>query len=391
MKKRVFLFVLDSFGIGAEPDAREFGDEGTDTLASVSTAEGFDVPNLKRLGLFNIDGVTCGKPEEKPAGSFARLQEVSRGKDTTIGHWEIGGIVSKKPMPTFPEGFPREFIKQFESRTGRKCLCNRPYSGTQVLKDYGMEHMNTGALIVYTSADSVFQVAAHEDVVPVSQLYEYCRIAREMRTGRLGVGRVIARPFEGDSPENFRRTTNRHDFSLDPPGDTMLDRLSRNGLQTISVGKIYDIFNGRGISESHRTTGNGDGMDTAYRILQKDFEGLCFINLVDFDMIYGHRRDIQGYADALKEFDRFLDRFIPAMREEDILMITADHGCDPGYLLTTDHTREYVPWLIYGSPVKPGVDLGTIESFTGIASTVCDYFGVPCESCAESRLSSLTR
>jgi len=376
MKKRVFLFVLDSFGIGEAPDAAAFGDAGANTIASVATSDKFQVPNMAKLGLFNLDGVTCGQPVEVVSGGCARLHELSMGKDTTIGHWEIGGIVSPRPLPTFPDGFPADFMAKYEAAVGRKCLCNKPYSGTQVLVDYGMEHMETGALIVYTSVDSVFQVAANEALVPVQQLYEYCQIARDMLTGELGVGRVIARPFVGDSPETFKRTANRHDFSLDPPAETMLTVLERNGLATISVGKIFDIFNGANVSESNRTTGNDHGMQVALEMLDRDFEGLCFINLVEFDMTYGHRRNIPGYAQALTDFDRFLDKFLPAMGPEDVLMITADHGCDPGFLKTTDHTREYVPWLVYGAPVKAGVNLGTIDGFTAIAGTVCEYLGV---------------
>lgn len=376
MKKRVFLFVLDSFGIGEAPDAAAFGDAGANTIASVATSDKFQVPNMAKLGLFNLDGVACGQPVEAVSGGCARLHELSMGKDTTIGHWEIGGIVSPRPLPTFPDGFPADFMAKYEAAVGRKCLCNKPYSGTQVLVDYGMEHMETGALIVYTSADSVFQVAANEALVPVQQLYEYCQIARNMLTGELGVGRVIARPFVGDSPETFKRTANRHDFSLDPPAETMLTVLERNGLATISVGKIFDIFNGANVSESNRTTGNDHGMQVALEMLDRDFEGLCFINLVEFDMTYGHRRNIPGYAQALTDFDRFLDKFLPAMGPEDVLMITADHGCDPGFLKTTDHTREYVPWLVYGAPVKAGVNLGTIDGFTAIAGTVCEYLGV---------------
>ena len=376
MKKRVFLFVLDSFGIGEAPDAAAFGDAGANTIASVATSDKFQVPNMAKLGLFNLDGVACGQPVEAVSGGCARLHELSMGKDTTIGHWEIGGIVSPRPLPTFPDGFPADFMAKYEAAVGRKCLCNKPYSGTQVLVDYGMEHMETGALIVYTSVDSVFQVAANEALVPVQQLYEYCQIARDMLTGELGVGRVIARPFVGDSPETFKRTANRHDFSLDPPAETMLTVLERNGLATISVGKIFDIFNGANVSESNRTTGNDHGMQVALEMLDRDFEGLCFINLVEFDMTYGHRRNIPGYAQALTDFDRFLDKFLPAMGPEDVLMITADHGCDPGFLKTTDHTREYVPWLVYGAPVKAGVNLGTIDGFTAIAGTVCEYLGV---------------
>ena len=384
MSKRVFLFVLDSFGIGAAPDAADFGDAGTNTLGSCAASRKLDLPNMRKLGLYNIDGVTCREGVPSPAGSYGRLQEVSMGKDTTIGHWEIGGIISEKPMPTFPDGFPAEFIERFEKATGRKCICNKPYSGTEALKNFGMEHLKTGALIVYTSADSVFQIAANEALVPVKQLYGYCEIAREMLVGDLGVGRVIARPFVGDSPENFKRTANRHDYSLNPPKTTMLDLIKEKGMEVISVGKIYDIFNGVGLTENNRTTGNDNGMEIAYDILKRKFEGLCFVNLVDFDSAYGHRRDIDGYAQALTDFDRFLDRFIPEMGPEDVLMITADHGCDPGYQKTTDHTREYVPLLIYGESVKAGVNLGTRESFTVIASTVCDYLGVDSDFYAES-------
>ena len=376
MVKRVFLIVLDSFGIGAAPDAAAFGDAGTNTLASCATGGQLSLPNMRKLGLFNIDGVTCGEKTDVPAGSFARLREISMGKDTTIGHWEIGGIISEKPLPTFPEGFPAEFIEAFEKTTGRKCICNLPYSGTEALKDYGMEHMETGALIVYTSADSVFQIAANEAIVPVPELYRCCEIAREMLVGELGVGRVIARPFVGDNPENFKRTANRHDYSLNPPKKTMLDLIREKGMETISVGKIYDIFNGAGVSESNRIASNTNGMEVTGEMLAREFEGLCFVNLVDFDAVYGHRRDIAGYAKALGEFDDFLGRFIPAMGREDVLMITADHGCDPGYLATTDHTREYVPWLIVGDGVKAGVNLGTLDGFDTIASTVCECLNV---------------
>ncbi len=389
--KRVFLVVLDSFGIGAAPDAAAFGDAGANTLASCATSEKLVLQNMRKLGLFNIDGVTCREGVDAPVGSFARLQEISMGKDTTIGHWEIGGIISEKPMPTFPEGFPAEFIAEFEKATGRKCICNLPYSGTQALTDYGMEHMETGALIVYTSADSVFQIAANEAIVPVSELYRYCEIAREMLVGDLGVGRVIARPFVGDRPENFKRTANRHDYSLNPPKPTMLDLITEKGMQAISVGKIYDIFNGAGLSESNRTKSNENGMEIVLGMLDREFEGLCFVNLVDFDSVYGHRRDISGYAEALSRFDGFLEKFIPRMGPKDVLMITADHGCDPGYLATTDHTREYVPWLIFGESVKAGVNLGTIEGFDTIASTVCAYLGVESDFRAESKWNCLKK
>ena len=322
------------------------------------------------MGLFNIDGVGGGVAS--PAASYARMREKSMGKDTTIGHWEIAGVVSPKPLPTYPDGFPDEIIKEFEKRTGRRTLCNKPYSGTEVIKDFGREHVKTGALIVYTSADSVFQIAAHEDVVPVKELYEYCEIARGLLVGKHGVGRVIARPFNGEYP--FARTANRHDFSLQPPSDTMLNVLQRAGFDTISVGKIYDIFAGSGISESNRTTSNTHGMQVTKDMQDRDFNGLCFVNLVDFDMKYGHRNDVAGYAAAATEFDGFLTSFVKDMREEDVLMITADHGCDPA-TPSTDHSREYTPMLVYGKGIKSGVDLGTRASFADIGATVLEYFG----------------
>ena len=346
MAKRVFLIVLDSFGIGAEPDAAAFGDEGSNTLASIAASPAFDTPQMRRLGLFNIDGVTCGEKTDAPAGAFARLQEASNGKDTTIGHWEIAGVESPRALPTYPDGSIRISIAEYEARTGRKVLCNKPYSGTQVLVDYGEEHMRTGALIVYTSADSVFQVAAHEDVVPVEQLYEYCQIARDMLRGEHGVGRVIARPFVGTCAADFKRTPNRHDFSLEPPAPTMLDYLKAAGRDVIAVGKIHDIFAGQGDTETIRTKNNDDGMRVTLELADRDFNGLAFVNLVDFDMVYGHRRNIDGYADAATRFDKGLTELLGKLRPEDLVLITADHGCDPGYTKTTDHTREYVPLLI---------------------------------------------
>ena len=380
MAKRVFLIVLDSFGIGAEPDAAAFGDEGTNTLGAIAKDPAFDCPNMGRLGLFNIDGVTAGSPAAAPIGAYARLQEQSMGKDTTIGHWEIAGVVSPQPLPTFPEGFPPELIAAFEARTGYKVLCNKPYSGTEVLKDYGEQAMAQNALIVYTSADSVFQVAANEALVPVPELYRCCEIAREMLKGKYGVGRVIARPFVGDKADNFQRTTNRHDLSLKPPRDTMLDLIGKAGQDVIAVGKIFDIFDGQGVTEKIKTTGNTNGIAFTQALQTRDFEGLAFVNLVDFDMLYGHRRNVPGYAAAATEFDRFLTGFLPGMREDDILMVTADHGCDPSYLKTTDHTREYVPWLVYGKQVRPGVNLGTRMSFSTIAQTICEYLGVDASS-----------
>lgn len=369
--KRVFLIVLDSFGIGAMPDSADYGDVGVNTILSISKSEKFKINNLKKMGLFNIDGVNCGSKEEKPLAAHCRLKELSAGKDTTIGHWEIAGIVSNKPLPTYPDGFPKEVLDEFSRRTGREVICNKPYSGTAVINDYGDEHVKTGALIVYTSADSVFQIAAHEDVVPLEELYHYCKIAREVLRGEHGVGRVIARPFKGESG-NYMRTSNRHDYSLEPPMKTMLDALQVTGLSTIAVGKIYDIFAGQGISEHVYTSGNADGMQKTLEYAKRDFEGLCFTNLVDFDMLYGHRRDIDGYANALGEFDSWLSEFLPLLREDDILMITADHGCDPAYSATTDHTREYVPLIIYGNKINPQ-NLGTREGFYNITQIVCHY------------------
>ena len=375
MAKRFFLIVLDSFGVGEEPDAYLWHDEGSNTLGAIRNHPNFNCPNLRELGLFNIEGVGGGISH--PKASFARMREKSMGKDTTIGHWEIAGIISPEPLPTYPNGFPAEVIEEFEQKTGRKVICNRPYSGTEVIKDYGEEHRKTGALIVYTSADSVFQIAAHEDVVPVDELYRYCQIARDMLVGKHGVGRVIARPFTGEYP--FTRTSNRHDFSLLPPADTMLNLLKNAGYATISVGKIYDIFAGSGLSESNRTTSNAHGMQVTKEMQGRDFEGLCFVNLVDFDMKYGHRNDVPGYAAAATEFDNFLTDFLKDMREDDVLLITADHGCDPA-TPSTDHSREYTPMLLYGKHVKEGVDLGTRPTFSDISATVLDYFGVPQEN-----------
>ena len=383
--KRAFIIVLDSYGIGSEPDAAEFGDGVCNTLRSIAASPEYATPNMEKLGLFNIDGVGCGTPVASPIGSFARLRELSRGKDTTIGHWEIAGIVSEQPLPTYPEGFPADLLAKVEKAWGRRILCNKPYSGTAVIHDYGQEHEKTGDLIVYTSADSVFQVAAHEEHVPVEELYKYCRQAREILQGEHGVGRVIARPFIGHYP-NYERTPRRHDFSLNPTGDTVLDALARKGLATIGVGKISDIFAGRSVSRSLGINkDNVDGMEKTLKVMEEDFEGLCFVNLVDFDMTYGHRRDIDGYARAAAVFDRQLGEFIAKMRPGDVLMITADHGCDPG-APGTDHTREYVPLLIYGEQIKAGVNLGTYPTFAMIGATVADMFGADLKTKGESLL-----
>ena len=372
--KRVFLIVLDSFGIGEMPDAEAYGDINVNTLRSVSQSPYFHMEHMRDMGLFQIDGVSVGEKTEHPTATYARMTERSRGKDTTIGHWEIAGIYSPKPLPTYPNGFPEEVLEEFRIRTGRDILCNKPYSGTQVIADYGDEHVRTGKLIVYTSADSVFQIAAHEDVVPVEQLYDYCRIARQILQGEHGVGRVIARPFAGESG-HYIRTPRRHDFSLLPPAVTMLDQLKAAGKDVIAVGKIQDIFVGKGITEHVYTSGNAEGIQRTLEYLDKDFEGLCFINLVDYDMLYGHRRDVDGYAKALAYFDEKLPEIQAHMRPEDILMITADHGCDPAYTKTTDHTREYTPFLMYGASVVPG-NRGTRPAFSDIGATVLDYFGI---------------
>lgn len=372
--RRIFLIVLDSYGIGALPDAADFGDEGSNTLKTITASKAYDTPNMKKLGLFNIDGVDWMKKEESPAGAYGRMKERSRGKDTTIGHWEIAGVVSPKPLPVYPNGFPEEILEKFREATGREVLCNLPYSGTDVIRDYGEEHMKTGALIVYTSADSVFQIAAHEEIVPVEELYRYCEIAREILCGEHGVGRVIARPFIGEAP-NFQRTANRHDFSLLPPRDTMLDAILEAGYDTYGIGKIYDIFAGKGIAHTQRIQNNVDGMEKTLEMQEKDFKGLCFVNLVDFDMMYGHRNDIDGYANAATVFDRQLKTFLERMRPEDILMITADHGCDPGFR-GTDHSREHTPLLICGEDIKENVNLGTRETFADIAATVLDLLHV---------------
>lgn len=372
--KRVFLIVLDSVGIGALPDAEKFGDAGCNTLLSCAKTGILQIPNLCKMGLGGIDGIDYLPKTPAPTAVYARIQEVSKGKDTTIGHWEIAGLISEKPLPTYPDGFPEELLKKICSATGRGYLCNEPYSGTEVIKDYGQEHLDTGKLIIYTSADSVLQIAAHEDLVPTAQLYKYCEAARAICQGQHGVGRIIARPFTGTTP-NFTRTPNRKDFSLAPPGRTMLDAISQVGLDVISVGKINDIFTGRGITKAVEAHGNFDAMEATSKLFQEDFHGLAFINLVDFDMLYGHRNDAVAYSKALNDFDRWLGSILPQLKPDDLLMITADHGCDPGFP-GTDHTREYTPLLVYGEGVTPE-NAGTRESFAQIAATVCQYLDVP--------------
>ena len=385
--KRFFLIVLDSFGIGEMPDAHSFGDFDVNTIGAVSKSDKLNVPNLTDLGLFQIDGVNVDEKivrGTKHSAAIARMTEKSAGKDTTIGHWEIAGLVSPQPLPTYPDGFPAEVLDEFTKQTGRGVLCNKPYSGTAVINDYGDEHLKTGDLIVYTSADSVFQIAAHEDIVPPEKLYEYCKTARKILVGKHGVGRVIARPFIGESG-NYTRTSRRHDFSLLPPGDTMLDVLKAAGKDVIAVGKINDIFAGKGVTEFVYTSGNEEGIERALEYFDKDFEGLCFINLVDYDMLYGHRRDVDGYAAALTYFDEKLSDIIGKMRDDDVLLITADHGCDPSYTKTTDHTREYTPVIMYGKNIE-AVNYGTRGSFADIAATVLKYLGVGGNIAGESML-----
>ena len=371
MNKRVFLIVLDSFGIGEAPDAADFGDVDANTIESVYKTGKLNIPNMVALGLGNIDGVTVLPKVDKPLGTLARLRELSRGKDTTTGHWEIAGAISERAMPTYPSGFPSEVLEKFEAAVGRGVICNLPYSGTDVIRDYGDEHVKSGKLIVYTSADSVFQVAAHEDVVPLDELYEICRKARAILQGEHGVGRVIARPFTTVNGE-YKRTANRRDFSLIPPKNIMTNQLSDAGFDCIGVGKIGDIFAMSGITETNPTHSNREGMEMTSEIQKRDFTGLCFVNLVDFDMMYGHRQDAVGYANALNEFDLWLGGFMKNMRDGDVLMITADHGCDPSDE-STDHTREHVPFITYEKGVD-GKNLGTLQGFDTISRAVLERF-----------------
>ena len=373
MTKRVFLIVLDSVGVGELPDAAKYGDEGSNTLKACVDTGILHVPNMEKMGLFRLDGMDYDN-NIAATGAFGRLAERSAGKDTTTGHWEIAGLVSETAMPTYPDGFPAEILEEFSCRCGRGVLCNKPYSGTQVILDYGQQQLKSGDLIVYTSADSVFQIAAHEDLIPVEQLYEYCRIARELLQGKHGVGRVIARPYIGEYP-NFTRTANRRDFSLVPPKETLLDVLQNNGLDTIAVGKISDIFAGKGISEKIATHSNDEGMEVTMKLAERDFRGLCFVNLVEFDSHYGHRNNAVGYAEALNRFDEQLGQLFPLLKEEDVLIITADHGCDPS-TPSTDHSREYTPLLICGRGIRENTPLGTGESFGNIAATIADLFAL---------------
>ncbi len=373
--KRVFLIVLDSFGIGAAQDADRYGDADANTLRSLAETAGFSLPMLQKLGLGNIAGTQGVPPVEHPAAAYGRLRERSMGKDTTTGHWELAGVISGQPMPTYPHGFPQDILDAFTEATGRGVLCNKTYSGTDVIRDYGEQHRETGKLIVYTSADSVFQVAAHEDVVPVEELYAACKAARKILQGEHAVGRVIARPFAGEWP--FQRTPRRHDYSLTPPR-TMLNAIQDAGQQVIAVGKIFDIFAGSGITQAIPTKGNSEGMKCAMSVADQDFCGLCFVNLVDFDMLYGHRQDAPGYAQAVMEFDSWLPSFLEKMTEDDAVMLTADHGCDPSDA-STDHTREDVPVLVWGKGIAP-VNLGVRETFADVSASVCRLLNVPFET-----------
>ena len=377
--KRVFLIVLDSFGVGQLPDAEKFGDFNVNTLAACATSKKLDIPNMISAGLGNIDGVTCLKRPEKLTGAYGKCQEASMGKDTTIGHWEISGVISPQPLPTYPDGFPREVLDAFTQATGRGVLCNKPYSGTEVIKDYGKLQRETGKWIVYTSADSVFQIAANEEFIPLEELYDACHKARAILQGKHGVGRVIARPYVGNEETGYTRTSNRHDYSLLPPHETMMDAIKAAGMDVLSVGKIHDIFAGRGDTDFVYNKSNADGMQHTLDYADRDFHGLCFVNLVDFDMLFGHRRDIDGYANALTEFDRWLPQLLKKLGPDDVVMITADHGCDPSYKLTTDHTREYIPLLVIGQQVKP-VNIGIRSTYADIAATVTELLGVSYET-----------
>ena len=380
--KRIFLIVLDSCGAGALPAAPDFGDAGANTLRSCYETGLLRIPNLLRLGLGNIEGLEFLGTVDAPAAAYGRMAEASRGKDTTIGHWELAGLISPAPLPTYPNGFPEEVLAPFREATGRDILANAPWSGTEVIEAYGKEHMETGKLIVYTSADSVFQIAAHEDVVPPEQLYEYCRAARKLLRGKHGVGRVIARPFVG-TPGSFTRTPNRHDFSLEPPGRALPRAVLEAGLASVGVGKINDIFAGDGIGEYVYTKSNADGMEKTLGYARRAFTGLCFVNLVEFDSHYGHRRDAAGYANALNEFDAWLPRLLELLGPDDTVILTADHGCDPGYEASTDHTREYVPLLVLGQKLRP-VSLGTRSTFADLAATVAELLDIPLNTPGES-------
>jgi len=386
---RVALIVLDSVGIGALPDAGEYHDEGAHTLGNIAKVQnGLDLPHLARLGLGNIEPVLGVDPVEQPQAYYGKMSERSKGKDTTTGHWEFMGIYTDKPFKTYPNGFPQELITAFEERTGRKVLGNKPASGTEIIKELGEEHIQTGALIVYTSADSVFQIAAHEQVVPLDELYRICEIARELTLDeRYSVIRVIARPFIGE-PGNFTRTANRRDYSVKPPQKTVLNFLQEAGKDVIGIGKISDIYAGEGITRSVHTKSNMDGVDRLLQVLEEDFDGLAFVNLVDFDAKFGHRRDPAGYKQALEEFDARLPEILNALREDDLLIITADHGNDPTHH-GTDHTREYTPLLVYGKTLKKTGPLGVRKTFADVGATIAENFGVPLPPIGQSFLKEI--
>lgn len=379
--KRVFLIVADSLGIGAALDADKFyngngTDEGSDTFGALCSSDGFSAPFLTKLGIGNINGVNYPRTLE-PIAAFGKLTEKSAGKDTVTGHWELCGVITNKPMPTFPNGYPEDFLEEFSIRVGRGYLCNKTYSGTEVLKDYGKEHIETGNLIVYTSSDSVFQIAAHEDIVSIDELYKCCEIAREMLNDDMTVGRVIARPFVGDE-KNYQRTANRRDYALESPSETLCDLVVAAGYDVIGIGKIGDIFAHRGITEEIHTESNADGIEKTKQMLDCDFTGLCFVNLVDFDSKYGHRRNVKGYADAVMYFDSELEKICAQLSDDDILIVTADHGCDPSHI-GTDHTREDVPLLIYGKNIK-AVNIGVRNSFADLGKTIADIFDLESSS-----------
>lgn len=373
--KRIFLVVMDSVGIGEAPDADKFGDKGSDTLGHIAEKmNGLNMPNMGSLGLSNIREIKGIAKAENPLASYTKMQEASSGKDTMTGHWEIMGLNISTPFRVFPEGFPEELISELEARTGRKIIGNKPASGTEILVELGEEHMKTGALIVYTSADSVLQIAAHEEIVPIDELYEICKIARELTLDeKYMVGRVIARPFVGE-PGDFKRTSNRHDYALKPFERTVMNELKDSGFDVIAIGKISDIYDGEGVTQSLRTVSNMDGMDKLIETLDMDFTGLSFLNLVDFDALYGHRRDPEGYGKALEEYDARLPEVLEKLREDDLLIITADHGNDPTHP-GTDHTREFVPLLVYNKN-EPGKELPLRETFADIGATVADNFQV---------------
>ena len=383
--KRAILLILDSVGIGEMPDAHEYGDEGSNTLANIAKATGgLNLPNMGAMGLGKIHEIMGVDAVANPSGAYGKAAEASVGKDTVTGHWEIAGCILDTPLNTYPNGFSKEIMDEFERRIGRGTLGNVVASGTEIIKELGEEHMATGKPIVYTSADSVFQIAAHEEIIPIPELYKMCEIARDMLMGDWTVGRVIARPFVGESAETFKRTSNRHDYSLDPFCKTMLDYIKEDGQEVYGVGKIKDIFNGKGVTKTIRTTSNQDGMAKTLEAVQEDSDGLIFINLVDFDMLFGHRNDPQGYKDALEEVDRWIPELLKTMKEDDLLIISSDHGCDPT-TPSTDHSREYIPLLVYGNSVTPR-DLGTRSSFNDIGKSILDYLDIENELNGESFL-----